>query len=83
MATKSQKSESEIELARVEQQIKDLQLTKEAALKYFQSDEYINAQRESDEWVSRIKYLIQTLDNRDHAVQLAHYAGMPGYINMR
>lgn len=49
----------------------------------FTNDEYTNVQRESDEWVSLIRYLIQTLDNRDHAVQLAHYAGMPGYINMR
>jgi hypothetical protein len=37
----------------------------------------------SDEWVALVKYLIQTLDNRDHAVQLAHAAGMQGYINLR
>ncbi len=46
-------------------------------------DEYLAMQGRSDEWVALVKYLIQTLDNRDHAVQLAHAAGMPGYINMR
>ena len=46
-------------------------------------DEYLAMQCCSDEWVSLVKYLIQTLDNRHHAVQLAHAAGMPGYINMR
>ena len=46
-------------------------------------DEYMTIQQCSDEWVALVKYLIQTLDNRDHAVQLAHAAGMPGYINMR
>ena len=49
----------------------------------FTVDEYRATQCRSDELVALVKYLIQTLDNRDHAVQLAHAAGMPGYINMR
>ena len=46
-------------------------------------EEYEAKQNASDAAVALCKYLIQTLDNRDHAVQLANYARMPGYINMR
>lgn len=46
-------------------------------------EQYLEAQRASDDAVSLAKYLIQHLDNRHDAVRFAHAVGMPGYINMR
>jgi hypothetical protein len=46
-------------------------------------DEYMEAQRLSDEAVLLAKYLIQHLDDRHAAVMFASAVGMPGYINMR
>ena len=41
------------------------------------------ARADSDEAVSKAKYLIMHLDNRHDAVIFARAVGMPGYINMR
>ena len=46
-------------------------------------DAYYRAQSDSDIAVQQAKYLIQHLENRHDAVQLAHAVGMPGYINLR
>lgn len=46
-------------------------------------EQYLNAQRESDEAVRYAKYLIQQLQNRHLAVTFANVVGMPGYINNR
>jgi len=46
-------------------------------------DQYMEAQRVSDEAVSLAKYLICHLADRHDAVRFAHVVGMPGYINMR
>ena len=46
-------------------------------------EQYVEAQRQSDESVSLAKYLIQHLVNRHDAVVFASAVGMPGYINLR
>ena len=41
------------------------------------------ARADSDEAVSKAKYLIMHLERRHDAVLFARAVGMPGYINMR